>query len=229
MAVIKSWAGDGLSAGALTTSSAGPGDTAFDSLTGTGLTVTTDGIRSPCIASPDGAGLLYARWNATPANWALRFYVKLHTASSGEFIAGAYDSASNKVTAFDFNSSGQLRLSTNPGANVNFHVATAAFPLDTWVRVEYTETAAGAWTLAYYTGDSTVAIGTGSGTKATPQALASVRFGRLTGAIASSGLRFDDLALADTASFIGSASGLPASPWYAITSGGLVPLSLTAL
>lgn len=231
MAIVKSFAGDGLSNGAITTGTAGAGDTHFDALTGTGLAVVTEGIRPPCIGVPDGTGLLYATWTVTTlSNWAARFYIKTATAPNNGTFFSTYDASTNKVTAIDFNSSGQLRLSTNPGTNVNFNVANVAFPLGQWVRVEYTEFASGAWTLAYYPSDATVATYSASGTKATAQTVTAVRVGRLTGANASSGLYYDDIAVADAATPIGPVpSGAPATPWSAITSEGLVPLYLTAL
>ena len=201
MAVIKAWAGAGLTpGGTITTATAGTGDTVFVAVTGTACTVAADGIRTPCIGVTNGTGLAYGQWSGLGplSNWSLKFMVKTTTAASGLIIASTSDASSNKVTGFDFTSSGQLRLSTNPGSNVNFHVFPAAFPLGTWTRVEYTEATGGAWTCAYYNGDSGTPIASGSGTKATAQTMAQVRVGRIAAAVASSGLFLDDIVLADS-------------------------------
>ena len=51
MAIIRKWSGDGLSAGTVTTSTAGTGDNAFDQVTGT-VTVEASGARSPRLQFP---------------------------------------------------------------------------------------------------------------------------------------------------------------------------------
>ena len=218
MAVIKAWAGAGLTpGGTITNSTAGDGDTPFDSVTGTACVITADGIRTPCLGVNDGTGLAYGQWSGLGplSSWSLRFMVKLTTAASGLIIATTSDASSNKVTGFDFTSSGQLRLSTNPGSNSNFHVFSAAFPVGTWTRVEYTEATGGAWTCAYFNGDSATPLASASGTKSTPQTLTQARLGRIAAAVASSGLRIDDIVLADSTPLptpvLTNTEGVPAS------------------
>lgn len=215
MATIRSWSGVGLSPGALTTSSAGTGDTAFSSITGTALTVDASGPRSPQIKVADGTGTSYATWTVGPlTNWAIRFYVT--KSSSAAFVFQVNDGATDKAAGFDFNTGGSLRLSARQGGtNVNLWVATAAFPVDTRMRVEYTETSAGAWTVAYYTGDSTTAVQTGSGTKTTPQSAVTVWAGRISGAVATTNLFLDDLAVGDNASALGPwTDGTTPPSWF---------------
>ena len=218
MGVIKSWGGAGLTSGTtITTGTNGTGDTAFSSVTGTACKVANDGIRTPCLGVDDGTGLAYGQWTISAlGNWSLKLMVKVTTAASGLIFASTSDASSNKVTGFDFTASGQLRLSTNPsGTNTNFQVFAAAFPTGSWTRIEYAETAAGAWTCAYYAGDSSTPIASASGTKATAQTMASVRVGRIAAAVASSGLKLDDIAVADETALdtptLTSTGGTPAS------------------
>lgn len=225
MATVRQWSGDGLTPGAFTTSSAGTGDDAFTSTTGSGLTVSNSGLHAPRIGVPDGAGLVNATWNlAAPlGTWAVRLYVTTHTAPSAGVFFGAYDGGGNKVVGMDFTSGGALRLATKPSAtNINFYVAPTAFPLDTEIRIDYTETAAGAWTVAYYAGDDTTPIHSSSGTKATAQTVSSVAIGRLAAAPTYSGLYLDSIALTDTATPIGPVVTTVAPLWHINTAGGWV-------
>ena len=226
MATVRQWSGDGLAPGALTTSSAGTGDTPFTSISGTGLAVAAGGLHAPRISVPDGAGLVNATWTLAAAlgTWAVRLYVRTTTAPSGGVFFNAYDGGGNKVVGMDFTSSGALRLATKPSTTtINFYVAPTAFPLDTEIRIDYTETAAGAWTVAYYVGDDTTPIHSSSGTKATAQTISSLVIGRLAAAPTYSGLFIDSIALTDTASPIGPVVTAPPPPlWHIRTAGGWV-------
>lgn len=209
MTRIRSWAGDGLSAGALTTSSAGTGDTAFSSVS-SGLEIAASGSRSPCLSVPDGTGIRIATWtlgSPLTAGYAMRFRYTVG-ALSGVIIAQSNDSGGNKSAAFDFNASGNLRFSTRAGGtNTIPWVASAVSPTGTEVRVEYREVTSGGsttWALAYYLGDSSTPVQSASGTKAAVQDVQSFNFMRFSGAVATTGLTMDDFAVDDNgAAFIG--------------------------
>ncbi len=75
-ALVKKWSGDGLSAGALTTSSAGTGDNAPSGLSGTGQTVAATGVRPPQIQLTQVASTGCAvNWTVpSQAQGSFRFY-----------------------------------------------------------------------------------------------------------------------------------------------------------
>lgn len=206
MTILKTWGGQGLATGSLTTSSAGTGDNPFDTVAA-GLTIASDGVRSPCIGVPDGTGPLAAAWNLTtqPA-WSIRVYYK---AGTNEGIFATAYAGSSKIVQLDFNSTGKLRLTgTVSGANSVRWTSTNVPATGTWWRVEATYTASsGAWTVAYYAADATTATESGSGTQDTNLSLSSLSVGRVGSTTA--GMFVDDIAVADSATFIGPPTVTP--------------------
>lgn len=203
MTIIRSWSGDGVATGPLTTASAGSGDTAFTTV-GSGLTVDPGGIRPPCISVADGTGPAQATWSSlSSANWAIRQYVKVGSATGLVLNAHA---GTNTIAQADFNGSGNFRFSsTVAGAKKIVWVAAATFPTSSWTRVEATYVGStGALQVAYYAGDGTTAIDSTSTTVDTGLTLTDAVFGRYGGTTA--GLYVDDIAVADQASMIGPAA-----------------------
>lgn len=205
MAVLKTWGGAGLATGGnLSTTSAGTGDTAFDTVSGT-LTIAADGVRQPSIGVPDGTGPVSASWNVSSLSWAIRCYVKVST-NAGIFCSG-YTGSGAHAAQFDFNGTGNFRfMGLVAGATSVLWTSTAAPAVGTWYRVEATYNGTtGAWTVAYYNGDSTTANDTKSGTEDTGLTLAKLTVGRVGGT--SAGLFVDDIAVGDSATMLGPVTG----------------------
>lgn len=224
MGTAVKWSGDGLSNGAFTTSSFGTGDTPPSSVTGSALSVGASSLRSPSMVVADGTGLGYATWTLPTVltNWGLRFYFE-KTALSTAIITTVDDGSGAKAASFDFTTSGNLRMSTlASGVNVNAFVSTAVLPVDgTRMRCEYKENSSGVWNIAYYLGDGYTPIEVGSGTK-TPQPAKTLRVGRISGAVATTGLKLDDIMLLNTADYPGSVVPPPDSPFRIFTATGVV-------
>ena len=224
MSTAVKWSGDGLANGAFTTSSFGTGDTPPSSVTGSTLAVATGTPRSPVMAPANGTGTSYATWTIPSelANWGFRFMFR-RTAASNAIIASIDDASGAKAASFDFSTSGNLRLSTlASGVNVNAFVSAAVIPADnSWQRVEYREDSAGNWGIRLYAADGYTPSQVATGTKV-PQAAKTLRVGRISGAVATTGLQLDDILLLDTADYPGSAVPPPVSPFHIYTATGVV-------
>lgn len=226
MAVVSRWYGTGLAEGDFTVASVGTDDTAPNSVTGAAnvdvIASTLPGLNR-AIGVVDGTGLGYGSWILSDLNaFALRFYMR-RLGDSTAIFAQINDTAGDKLAGFDCTTSGMLRLSTKAGGvNANSWVGTLPLPTDgTWLRCEYKEDAAGNWTVAYYNGHDTTPVETGSGTK-THQVARTLQLGRLSGAVATSGLAVAGMAIGNSAVLLGPAVTAADTAVYSLTIGHAV-------
>lgn len=206
MAVIRTWSGDGLSPGVLTTSTAGTGDTAFVTIGGGGtFTVTADGTRLPQITWPSTSAAHNLRWNALGnlTAWAVRRYFSVASLPGVTWgILVGLTSGGGDLFRVEINSSGYLRYRSASAAV--YSPSTNAIEADTVYRIELTGQADGSSIVALYQGDSTTAL-LSSTVTVTAGNLDEIRFGHHN-SMATSGETGDDFAIADTAIFIGPAA-----------------------
>lgn len=234
MTVIRKWSGDGLAGGAtIGTTTVGIGDTAFNKAD-SGFTTDNTGARPPRIALADGSGRNELGWlTGTLANYAVRFYFTCTGGASNTMIVRGYNTTgySSATWNIGFNSTGNTLRLVPSGTGVVWSAASA-ITFGTTYRVELKVDSAGNATIAVYEGDSTTQWDGGSGNVGALNLLA-CSFGRCSGASTSTGLRLDDLAIADTATFIGPAVTAPPPAvytFYRINAGGsLTPCNMTAL
>lgn len=202
MAVIRSWGGDGLTAGAVTTGSVGTGDTAFSATQGT-PTIVESGARSPRISIPDAAGAHNVRWwplaGSALTNLACRCYITI-TGTPGEATIFRAAAGGAEKWAVRLRTSGRIGLYSDaawriPGVN-------DSIPVDgSLLRVEAVATGTTV-DLYVYAGHSDTVLASGT-TTAALSGVDEVWFGKASGAQTSSGLTLDDLAVSDTAALIG--------------------------
>lgn len=216
MTIMRSWKGNGLSAGAATTGSVGTGDDAFTTVA-TGVNITTDGPRSPRLTYPNTAGAHTLRWNALGLGntYAVRRQISVTAwpASALQGVMACYDSMGAALCRVDISPDGYVRL-RNASTNT-FTDSSAILPSGgTSLRVEIVCNA-GAGSVYVYSGDSTTPLITGAGAVESGN-LDEVRFGRAT-SLAVSGETADDLAIGNTSVLIGPAALPPTSPLYTAT------------
>lgn len=205
MAEIFRWYGDGLSAGALTTSSAGPGDTAPAAILGsTGPQIVTSGTRSPELsfaASPatDQCG---ARWEYTAATeLGVRFYFTTGSSlpASGQIPQIVWiDDGGAFLVEVDYTSTGRINLRDNVG--VIAQTAASTLTTNTTYRVELTvDHATGDLALDLFNGDSGTPLASLSGTSANLGAQTTrISLGKLNSATAPTHM-FDSILVLDEA------------------------------
>lgn len=209
MAVLASWSGLGLADGAAVgTSTAGPGDTAFTTVTSGAFTVDDSGLHAPRLqVDQQAATEAQLIWDSTVVGtsltaWAARVYVELsgYPPSNGGRILSAYTAANTLMWFVDLTTTGVFRLRDSGGSAVD---TDGPLPLDTELRVEAVHDD-GDVTVTVYTGDgdtpvasvSSTGLGTGSGLEA-------VRFGMPATSPTWPTFWLDELAVADTSDEIG--------------------------
>ncbi len=199
----RKWQGDGLSAGALTTSSAGAGDTAFSTVTGS-LTIVNSGIRSPRILLPDAAGIKRVHWwpldSAPLSQYAVRWYQTFGDYSPSEiWLANGLSSGdrwSVRMTA-----SGNLRLRDDAAGSTLW--TGTVIPLNQSVRFELVVNGA-AVSLRAYQGDTDTQY-TGTTATLSNSAINELRFG-FSSSVVSTAITYDDIAFHSAAVEIGPAA-----------------------
>jgi hypothetical protein len=212
VAIIKKWSGDGLAPGVLTTTAAGPGDTAFDLFYGdpggTYPNIVASGPRSPQLEFQTANSK-----SAAPA-WNLPALTK----SAGRFYfttPAAWNSASHSIAQMESSGAIRARISiSGSGAPGQLRIANAAavqvgatanntLALSTRYRIEWTlDHTTGIFSVNAYTGDGTTALATLSATSDYGTSINRVVFGAYNTAAVPL-MQFDDFAVADTAAFIG--------------------------
>lgn len=209
MAQILKWSGDGLTAGNLSTSSAGTGDTAPSAILGAKApTIVATGPRSPEIqflAAPD-ADQSAARWDFTAGStFGYRFYFTTGTVlpTSGQipWIFGLYTGTTMHME-IDYTSTGRINL--RDSLALIGQTAASTIAANTRYRIEGTVNhTSGALSLSLFLGESTTTLATITGTGAGLTASSTnVNVGKLNTAI-SPAFKIDDLVLLDTATLPG--------------------------
>lgn len=204
MTVVKSWSGDGLSAGAASTGSVGTGDSAF-SYVGSGINITEDGPRSPRLTWPGTSTAENVRWwpLSDLTAYAIRFYISYATLPSVTHqLVGLYTDGGGALFRVEVSGTNDVRLYDNVGATIRW-TASGSLSAATEYRVEITGTSAGGvGAVAVYEGESTTALYSNSSITIPTGVLDEVRFGQTAGS-ATAARRMDDFAVADVATFIG--------------------------
>lgn len=219
MAIVRRWSGDGLTAGTLTTSSAGTGDNAYNVVSGTGITISETGVRSPRILFPNDAQAHQARWTGLSSltAYALRGYQTWGSWGSSSISLAQGLALNSQQWRIEINPSGLPRL-RNAANTAVYTETTDAIPADgTLVRWELVVNL-GTATLTFYRASDNEVLATGGGLVGT-SAMDEIRFGKVT-SIATTAQTFDDLAVSDTAAEIGPVS---------VTVNGTVVAALGAL
>lgn len=226
MTVVKSWSGDGLTAGVLTNTTAGTGDTPFNGFQGdpggTYPNVVASGPRSPQLEFPTANSKSAAPyWTLASAltKSAGRFYVTTPAAwnSVAHSIAQINVDAATigaRISLAGTGSPGQLRTYNNASVQTAAS-AGGALSLSTQYRIEWTldqtTASAGVLTVKCYAGDSATEMFTLTSTSTYGASASRVIFGAYNYAAVPL-MQFDDFAVADTNVFIGSKVAAPPPP-----------------
>lgn len=228
MTLIRKWSGDGVLAGTLTTSSAGTGDTPFTSVTGD-VTIVSSGARSPQIRIGDAAAVKRFGWwplhTSALTSYAVRFYVTLGGLPVSEvYLANALDAGAG-VWSARVTSSGYLRLRDDAAAAVRW-TATSALPVNTPLRIEIVVTNGNA-VMRAYNSDTMTVLFAGSGVVGAQTD--EMRFGFST-SVASTNVRYDDIAVDTTPQEIGPAGAVAeAHTHFRLLNGEWVPQTVKIL
>ena len=201
MTLIKKWSGNGLSVGALTTSTVGAGDTAFTGVTGT-VQVEASGNRSPQIRVGNTAEIKRFGWwlnGTTYSTYTLRFYFSqdANLAASTYLFNGLLAGAGSWSVRVQ--PSGALRFRDDQTATELY--TSSPLLTSTQYRIELVVTNGQARLYAFQGESETAAID--SGAISIPTALDEVRFGSSL-SVDTTGWRFDDIAWSDEALLIGA-------------------------
>ncbi|TYK47149.1 hypothetical protein [Actinomadura decatromicini] len=225
MAILASWSGAGLADGtAVTTSTAGTGDTPFGTVTASAFTVkASGGLHAPRIqmdqAAATAAELIWgsAVVGTSLTAWAARCYVELSALppANGGRLVSAYTASNALLWFVDVTTAGLLRLRNAGGTAVS--TSAAALPTSTELRIEGVHNN-GAVVVNVYTGNggtvltsvSSTGLGVGSGLEA-------VRFGMPAVSPTWGRLWLDEFAVANTAAEIGPVVTPPRSGTGTIT------------
>ncbi len=198
VAIIRSWGGDGLSAGSATTASAGTGDTPFTTV-GSGITIAAEGGRSPLLKWPATSSSANVRWNALGnlTTWAVRVYVRFDTLPSAAFgLIGAFNGGGTELWRLECSGSNVPRV-RNGSTATNTWSANGAFAAGTNYRLELQGDTSGAAQVQIFSGESTTPLYSGTATVPTT-AIDEFRFGQ-TASSATAERMMDDFAVSDTA------------------------------
>src|SRR5690606_20125395 len=211
MAIVASWSGVGLTDGTpVTTSTAGAGDRAFDSVTPGAFTVDDSGLHAPRIRVDQQLGTeAQLTWAGIGdlTEYALRLYKKLSAYSTGRARLVSITSTSGLSYWIDVTETGILRLKRGADG-VTIDQSTTPVPLDTELRMEVVA-GSGSVTVRLYEGDDTcAALITITGALAS-LACDQVRWGNADTAAIWPTLWLDEMAVADTSDEIGP---VPAPP-----------------
>lgn len=214
MAVIRKFSGDGLAPGALTTSSAGTGDNAFN-IVGTGFAVVNTGTRPPRIefTKPAAASsLLHWTTLGDLASHAYRVYFTLSGYPSGTlpFILTSSSAADARSVDLTLTASGALQV--RDSANT-VRGTFAALTIGQLYRVELIQTATNT-TVRLFNGHSIVPVAEVTYAM-TGVPLNRFRIGGNSSSVTLAPCTFDDIAVANTADWIGpSEAPAPVGPAY---------------
>lgn len=233
MAIIRSWSGDGLAAGPLTTSSAGTGDTPFNNFWGsapqTAPNIVASGPRSPQIELPTVSGKSAAMyWNIpaqsvgagrlyfdTPSAWnsISHSLVEIHTDPSYAIVA--------RIMLAGSSSPGQLRFFDGTAPTPVQIAATASntLTLSTRYRLEWTlNQTTSMMVVKLYKGDSLTEVTSLSGTGSFGTSRNNVLFGNYNVNNVVPVMTMDDFAISDTATLIGP-KVVPSTPTVTVWNG----------
>lgn len=229
MAIIKQWSGDGVTTGQpLTTATVGPEDE-IDRVAGSLLTVEAGDLRGPAIRYPGGTttaqNTQYIEWwtSAAPlAALGLRFYLKFDSIlSSARALVRGLNGTSVQWQIMIAN--GAVRIVSGDGSIV-YNSYPSAITAGQWYRFE-TTLDGDFQALTVFQGDSESALIAGSGMHETP--LLPTTFTTVgTPTTWMPGWYMDDLALGDTAEWLGPAVLPPAQSWYIWDGASEIPITL---
>lgn len=231
MATYLKWDGDGLTPGsAVTTSTAGPGDTAPSAVVGT-PTIDASGARPPRIKHTQGAGVAsYATWSHTAdGTMAARWYTRFSGFPSSSFTIAQGLLAGSQRWRLDLAGSGgspagELRLRNSANTQISDSGALGV-PLNTELRVDLTLNA-DVLTAWIFESDSLTELFSVSGTVHAGATADSIRIGNVLAGVQAPTFYVDDVRVDDVAVRIGPA-GAPAFPTYKQWDGvSEVPLTL---
>lgn len=208
MGVLARWYGTGLSDGtAIGTSTAGTGDTAFNTVSSGAFTVSATGPRSPRIKMDQQASATaQAVWTSgvvgSHTAYALRAYVEFSAfpSASAPLLAGYGSSNSALQWRITVTSTGAVRI-LNASATTVADSGSTVLPTGQELRIEVVVNA-GAATVHVYTIGSTTPLIALSGTVGST-AIDAVRLGNSQTAPTWPTVYFDDVAVADAATEIG--------------------------
>ena len=244
MGIVDQWNGEGLVSGNLTTSTVGTGDSAFDSVPLTAGATITYSTETPALTHPraDTQATILATPNATNRNaaaaWTLpggaygfrayfRFLAGAAVGAPHSFISCRDGATSRWYLRRELNS-GTNRVSLIDSAStILAGPSTASETLDTGTAYRIEGIVSGtAITVRYFLGDSPTHFLEQSGTL-TSAAKTDIFFGvRAATANLHPQMRFGNLAVGDTADWIGPYSAPSAGPSWSIMQGGIeVPLT----
>lgn len=227
MPITHSWSGNGLSAGTtITTATAGSGDTVFNTVTNTS-TVHASGTSSPRIEFAASSTLSRVSWNFTSRTvMAVRWYAEWSAAPPATvgILQGLTSGQSAQSFRVELLTTGIVRLRNAANTLVADTSQAISFPSGE-IRVEVILDN-GAAQVAVYQGHSTSALSTVSGTVGS--AHDAIRFGGAANVANYQAHYIDDLALSDTASFIGPTGVAPPTVYSKVWKGAaLVEGALT--
>lgn len=206
MAIVASWSGDGLTAGAMTTASTGAGDTVISEVTSTVSLVDT-GPRIPQIefTNPSGGAECVVVWEFTAqALGTGRFYFTTPSAlpASGQipYFFEIY-SGTSRLASMDITSTGRFNLRSNTA--VLQQGPSGMVQPSTRYRIEWMLDNSTNQIVAHiFVGDSETVLQTLSGTATAGATHSRVRLGRMNGANVNP-YQVDDLVVTNTGSFVG--------------------------
>lgn len=209
--ILKRWSGDGLAPAALTTASAGPGDTPFTGVTG-GPTIVAAPWRGPRILLPDAAQVKRVQWSplfgSSLEEYAIRWYMTFQGYSPADiYLAQGLEGSAGKWSV-RMNSSGMVRFRDDAAAIMRW-TGTVPMPLNQQIRFELVVDGTVA-VLKMFFGDYDVIIDQIT-TSLTDFDINAAWFG-FSAAVASNGITYDDLAVSSVASAIGPAAA-PLPPY----------------
>lgn len=231
MATLLKWDGDGLTPGAaVTTSTAGPGDTAPSAVVGT-PTLDASGARPPRIKHVQAASVAsYTTWShVADGTMAARWYTRFSGFPSASFTIAQGLLAGSQKWRLDLagtggSPAGEFRLRNDVNTQISDSGALGV-PLNTELRVELT-LATDVLTAWIFEGDSLTELFSISGTVGTTVTVDQIRVGNVLAAVTAPTFYVDDLQIDDVAVRIGAA-GDPLFPTYAMWDGATeVPLTL---
>lgn len=224
-----------------TGNSAGGSDTGLGNISiGAGGAIVSDttqaahGTQSLSVTAASGTAS-YVGWSPTASgSAATRIYVYFTAAPTAAMSFMQLRSASGIVGNVAFNATGKLILQNAAGTTI--WTATAAFPLNTWIRIGLgavvgTTSSNGTLNCAYYTLDSLTATDSFTGTANQNSGTANVneaRYGKLTGTYTTQWW-MDDLALTTGSSaFVGPAGAtVPNAPTGVTATAGILSANVS--
>lgn len=205
MPIVRNWSGDGLSPGTLTTSSAGTGDNAFNTVTGGGITIVNSGERAPRIQFAASDVLQRVTWNfAVQSELGLRWVEETPSVPTANQSVAIVQGLTTGQTVQSFRvertNAGTLRLRNTANAIIG-NDSAGSIPYGVPVRYEVQVTTGGVLTASAYSMSGTLyATTTASGAETTHDG---IRIGGASNVVGNPTHFYDDIILTNTAAIVG--------------------------